>query len=517
MDSRREKDRNGNMSTLHPKIFRSFLTCAPVVFLLACGGLSRQEQKLQQIQQSEGLTFEEKIQELISRGASRMEAIGTFGHPTGYTYDTLSYTVSGDTLLSFPITPWAHYPDPEGQRGSGSYRWVFTFDDRGILNKYRRIPIDHVETSYVYCYQRDEMGFGEPNAWSPAYATGFTALECIDRDHCWAAGALGLLLETSDGGKTWVSRDSGIDRYQRYPHIFPYITSLTFPNRRIGWLTGRDTGAAAFGGLILHSSDEGKSWLFQLKSDSKMFPQPGLSSIIFNDHRQGWAVGANGTILHTSDAGRKWTAQSSGTEAYLLSVGFCDRERGWAVGSSRTILHTVSAGQSWRSQTISVDQLPSKVPKEEPRARLVDYILLPDDLFTSLSFVDCLRGWVAGSHGAILHTEDGGVTWLTQSSGTTERLNAVQFITKDKGWAIGERGVILNTIDGGKTWQPQSSGTREDLHDISFVDTDFGWIGGSFGTILHTSNGGDTWIKQCLNYDCAGDAAQQFYWHPWLK
>lgn len=491
--------------------------CAPVIFLLACEPLSRHERRLQQIAQSEGLTLEEKIQELIYRGASRIEVIGTFWHPTGYTFDTLSYTVSGDTLLSVPAIT-VHYPDPEGQGGPGpgQYRWVLTFDDRGILYKYRRIPIDHVETSFVYEYLRDEMG-PERFAWSPAYAMGFTALECTDPEHCWAAGALGLLLETSDGGKTWVSRDSGLDRYRRYSHILPSITSLTFPNPRIGWLTGRDTDTGHYGGLILHSSDEGKSWRFQLKSDSKLFPQPGLSSIIFIDHRQGWAVGANGTILHTSDAGRKWTAQSSGTEAYLLSVGFCDRERGWAVGSSRTILHTVSAGQSWRSQTISVDQLPSKVPKEEPHARLVDYILLPDDLFTSLSFVDCLRGWVAGSHGAILHTEDGGVTWLTQSSGTTERLNAVQFITKDKGWAIGNRGVILNTIDGGKTWQPQSSGTREDLHDISFVDTDLGWIGGSYGTILHTSNGGDTWMKQCLNYDCAGDAAQQFYWHPWLK
>ena len=511
------------MSTLHPKIFRTLLTFAPVVFLLACGPeLSRDEQRLRQIQQSEGLTLEEKIQELISRGASRIEAIGAFGNPTGYTYDTLSYTVIGENILTFP-SQRVRYPDPEVQGGSGPgrYRWVLTFDDRGVLYKYRRIPLDRAETSYVYEYLRDEMGL-DRNAWSPAYAMGFTALECTDSEHCWAAGALGLLLETSDSGKTWVSRDSGVDGYRRYPHILPSITSLTFPNPRIGWLTGRDTVFAGFGGLILHSSDEGKSWLFQLKSDSKMFPQPGLSSIIFNDHRQGWAVGANGTILHTSDGGGTWTAQSSGTKAYLLSVRFCDRQRGWAVGSGRTILHTVSAGQSWRSQTISMNQLPSEVPKQEPYAGLAhsifpDHYLSVPHSFTSLSFVDCLRGWVAGDDGTILHTEDGGATWLTQSSGTTERLNAVQFITKDKGWAVGRRGAILNTIDGGKTWQPQSSGTREDLRDISFVDADHGWISGTYGTILHTSNGGDTWTKQCLNYDCAGDAAQQFYWHPWLK
>jgi photosystem II stability/assembly factor-like uncharacterized protein len=116
-----------------------------------------------------------------------------------------------------------------------------------------------------------------------------------------------------------------------------------------------------------------------------------------------------------------------------------------------------------------------------------------------------------------LHTENGGVTWLTQSSRTTERLNAVQFISAHQGWAVGRRGVILKTIDGGKEWKPQSSGTRESLRDLSFVDADHGWIGGSYGTILHTSDGGNTWAKQCLAYACAGKAAEKFYWHPWLK
>jgi photosystem II stability/assembly factor-like uncharacterized protein len=106
---------------------------------------------------------------------------------------------------------------------------------------------------------------------------------------------------------------------------------------------------------------------------------------------------------------------------------------------------------------------------------------------------------------------------VDQPSGTTEGLNAVQCISPHQGWAAGDRGVILKTINGVQDWITQSSGTREDLRDPSFVDENHGWVSGSYGLILHTTDGGITWKKQCLVYDCAGAAAEQFYWQPWLK
>jgi photosystem II stability/assembly factor-like uncharacterized protein len=362
---------------------------------------------------------------------------------------------------------------------------------------------------------KEEIG-KERHSWHPAFWAGFTALECTNTEHCWAAGGAGLVLETTDGGKSWVSHASGIDRHRRLD-IIPSIYSVSFPDSVNGWLTGHDS-SITIGGLILHSADGGKSWSFQLKSDSVLFPRHALWSINFNDNRQGWAVGGKGTILHTSDGGSTWAAQSSGTKAALLSVGFCNGQSGWAVGSSRTILHTSDAGQSWHSQAISADQLPSKAPEGKPFLFPSLLSIFPyENPLTSLSVINCRQGWIAGDNGIILHTEDGGVAWLAQQSGTTESLNAVQFISAHQGWAVGNRGVILKTVDGGKEWKSQPSGTREDLRDLSFVDAEHGWIGGSYGTILHTSDGGVTWTNQCLVYDCAGKAAEKFYWHPWLK
>ena len=61
------------------------------------------------------------------------------------------------------------------------------------------------------------------------------------------------------------------------------------------------------------------------------------------------------------------------------------------------------------------------------------------------------------------------------------------------GWIVGDSGIILNTDDGGVTWTDQNSGTANRLTDVCFVDPEKGWIVGSNGTLLRTLNSGDTW------------------------
>ena len=54
-------------------------------------------------------------------------------------------------------------------------------------------------------------------------------------------------------------------------------------------------------------------------------------------------------------------------------------------------------------------------------------------------------GWV----GTILRTDDGGATWVTQASGTTENLWGVSFTDANTGTAVGGDGTILRTTTGG--------------------------------------------------------------------
>ena len=55
-------------------------------------------------------------------------------------------------------------------------------------------------------------------------------------------------------------------------------------------------------------------------------------------------MGSRGIILKTTNSGENWFSQSSGTRDYLNSVYFTDNQPGWVVGSSGTILHTTNGG-----------------------------------------------------------------------------------------------------------------------------------------------------------------------------
>src|SRR5262249_3840074 len=64
------------------------------------------------------------------------------------------------------------------------------------------------------------------------------------------------------------------------------------------------------------------------------------------------------------------------------------------------------------------------------------------------------------------------------------------------GWAVGKNGTILHTSDGGITWVPQNSSTSNELEGVSFPDPNNGWAVGEHGTIVHTGDGGLTWARQ---------------------
>src|SRR5512139_1243016 len=53
-------------------------------------------------------------------------------------------------------------------------------------------------------------------------------------------------------------------------------------------------------------------------------------------------------------------------------------------------------------------------------------------------FVNGKQGWVVGTYGNILHTEDGGSTWVHQASATDQPLFSVQFVDPEHGWALGK-------------------------------------------------------------------------------
>ena len=134
---------------------------------------------------------------------------------------------------------------------------------------------------------------------------GLHALKLIGPTGGWLVGDGGLVLATTDLGRTWQPPAGALPAATRDACDW---RALAIDGPRV-WIAG------APGSVVLHSPDAGRSWQ----------PQPTgvttpLSAITFTDAQNGWAAGALGTILATSDGGRTWRVQRRGGERMSVAV-----------------------------------------------------------------------------------------------------------------------------------------------------------------------------------------------------
>ncbi len=134
-----------------------------------------------------------------------------------------------------------------------------------------------------------------------------------------------------------------------------------------------------------------------------------------------------------------------------------------------------------------------------------------------------------GRLGHILISEDGGKTWQQVPVPVRSDLVSVRFVTPEKGWAVGLDGVVLHSADGGRSWikqldgiqiakivmaaaekraasgDPEASqllaegkrfvedGADKPLFDVLFRNENEGYVVGAFNLALRTRDGGKTW------------------------
>lgn len=157
----------------------------------------------------------------------------------------------------------------------------------------------------------------------------------------------------------------------------------------------------------------------------------------------------------------------------MFSVYMIDAREGWVCGNNGLIYHTEDGGMSWKIQPSGTKEA----------------------LF-SVSFINAKIGWVTGNKGIILHTRDGGKTWKKQKSPKEKILFTLKALSADKAIAAGDWGTIVATTDGGKTWEDRTYPKDMMMYGIDFVDENEGWIAGEFGIVLHTTDSGMTWERQ---------------------
>jgi photosystem II stability/assembly factor-like uncharacterized protein len=119
------------------------------------------------------------------------------------------------------------------------------------------------------------------------------------------------------------------------------------------------------------------------------------------------------------------------------------------------------------------------------------YPNLQDLLWSGSQFV------AVGDNGGVYTSPDATETstWTPQTSGTSNRLNAV-ILGAGRLVAVGAAGTILSSDNGGVSWTPQVSGVSVTLDDVTWTGSEFIAVGAS-GTVL-TSPDGSAWSAEDL-------------------
>ncbi len=108
----------------------------------------------------------------------------------------------------------------------------------------------------------------------------------------------------------------------------------------------RDTAiSVGWGGNIFKSTDGGISWM-QKNSGTTT----SLYRVDFPDNNTGFAVGFFGKVVKTTDGGENWTVIDIGASSNLWDVKFANRTKGFIVGHHGNIFATTDGGITWHPQ-----------------------------------------------------------------------------------------------------------------------------------------------------------------------
>ena len=156
----------------------------------------------------------------------------------------------------------------------------------------------------------------------------------------YVVGAFGTLFSTSDGGGKWSKHEFSWDKLipriiKEGGYMEPNLNAVHFTSAEVGWIVGEF-------GLVLQTRDGGQTWVSQNYGGDL----PQLFAVTFRDERSGWAIGQQGILIRTMDGGKHWVGVELGTKKNLYGISL-DGERGVIVGDG-IVFASHDGGSSWK-------------------------------------------------------------------------------------------------------------------------------------------------------------------------
>jgi photosystem II stability/assembly factor-like uncharacterized protein len=274
-------------------------------------------------------------------------------------------------------------------------------------------------------------------------------------------GVTDMFQRTTDGGETWSKQGTSFPKI-KYNDKMPYL-------RKIKMLDSLHAVAVGDSGRIVTTSDGGTTWI---ERDSKT--KWGLNDVAFYDSLNGMAVGYFFTYRVTSDGGVTWQERPPFTnEALLIDVEAPAPHTYYIFDRAYTkMFRTYNDGATWDSSFIFKNNLLNSTE----HIKIINSASFSDTLngwVVGLEYSSIDRG-VASPY--IARTKDGGITWkivfyldFTKHRDTNTLIPIADIWdayspTSKSCITAGAVSSVLKTNDGGETW------TREEFADTSIQE-----------------------------------------------
>ena len=325
-----------------------------------------------------------------------------------------------------------------------------------------------------------------------------SSVSVADNDTVLAANR--NIYRTSNGGDNWT---------QVYTNTGNLSIFLDFPTRSTGYAAGGI-------GIILKSTNGGINWVSQTSPVSQAF-----YDVSFSDSLQGMISTFRG-VLTTTNGGSNWNYTDFNLESFDLvaSCSQTDSQNLFAITTFDYFFRSTNGGVNWSSSLLPVDfaNIPRQCSFSDGNKGYIvtswgnilrttnsgvnwetDSTFQPDYYQINVLWgVQALNNntiFVCGAGGIIGKSTDGGNSWFAATGGGTD-LESNYFVNENTGYTVGFDGLILKTTNGGTNWIQQSSKTSQNLNDVIFVNENIGYVCGDTGTVLKTTNGGSEWDLQ---------------------
>ena len=213
-----------------------------------------------------------------------------------------------------------------------------------------------------------------------------------------------------------------------------------------------------------------------------------------------------GVLLVSDLNAEQWQRVQLPTKASFVGIVACPNDRFAAVDSRRTLWVSDTGADNWQPKPIDTQESLMGLACDHANTIWIgasfSTLLTSKDfgdtwamssqdedlLFTAIQFLEDGTAVIAGEFGTVMFSQEGADWERAELLPNDFYPMGLHFRSREQGWVSGLNGTILHTADGGQTWLRQETDTKAPLYNFATAG-DRLFVLGDNGTLLEHQSG----------------------------